>query len=395
VTPTPGITPTPTPVTIQFSSATYIEDESQTAAVNITRAGSTQGSFVVTFATASGTATGGVACTSGVDFVNVSQSVIFNPGETVKVVGVPLCPDLLTEPLENATMTLTGANVGPPSTATLNVNDTANQFRNVNEIDFNFGAPAVPYPSTITVSGLPPQFGAMRVTIYDVQHQLPDNMDFLLVSPTGIKYIFMADAGGVSQMTTPATVTFSDISPTAVPNNGPLVTGSFKPVSWEQPQTSFAAPAPPAPYIEPNSSGLPTMQSVFGFANPNGVWSLYARDDNGTFQPEVLSGIIGGGWGLELLQTTAAQASLSGRVTTAEGAGIRNARITIAGDSLPEPLTATTGSFGYFSFNGLRSGQTYVVTVNSQRYTFTVPSRVITLVDNLFDVDFVAEPQGR
>ena len=324
------------------------------------------------------------------DFVNVNQTVIFNPGETIKVVGVPLCGDLLTEPLENATMMLTGANVAPPSTATLNVNDTANQFRNVNEIDFNLGSPAAPYPSTITVSGLPPQFGSMRVTIYDVQHQLPDNMDFLLVSPTGLKYIFMADAGGPNPLTTPATLTFSDFSLTSIPNNGPLVTGSFRPVSWEAPQSSFVPPAPPAPYIEPNSSGLPTMQSVFGFANPNGVWSLYARDDNGTFNPEVLSGIIGGGWGIELLQTTAAQVSVSGRVTTAEGAGIRNARITVTGNSLPEPVTVTTGSFGYFSVEGLTSGQTYVVTVNSQRYTFTMPSRVITLIDNIVDADFVA-----
>jgi hypothetical protein len=338
---------------------------------------------------------GGIACTSGIDFVNVNQPVVFNPGETLKVVGVPICGDMLTEPLENATLTLTGANVGPPSTATLNINDTANVFRNVNEIDFNLGAPAAPYPSNITVSGVPPQFGAMRVTIYDVQHQLPDNMDLLLVSPTGAKYIFMADAGGIQPMTTPATLTFSDFSMTSIPNNGPLVTGSFRPVSWEAPQSSFAAPAPPAPYIEPNPSGLPTMQSVFGFMNPNGVWSLYARDDNGTFNPEVLSGIIAGGWGLEFLQTTAAQVSMSGRVTTADGVGIRSARITVTGQSLPEPLTVTTGSFGYFMVNGLQSGQTYVVTVNSQRYTFTAPSRVITLVDNLTDVDFVAEPQGR
>ena len=273
----------------------------------------------------------------------------------------------------------------------MNINDTASQFRNCTEIDFTLGAPAVPYPSTITVSGGPVQIGSIRVTLYDVTHQLPDNMDFLLVGPTGIKYIFMADAGGPTALTTPATLTFSDNAPTAIPNNGPLVTGSFKPVSWEAPQSSFAAPAPPAPYIEPGPTGVPTMRSAFGFTNANGNWNLYARDDNGTFNPEVLSGLVSC-WGLEFLQTTAAGVSLSGRVTTAWGAGIRNARVVISGNALPEARTVTTGSFGYFSFEGLTAGETYVVTVNSQRYTFQVPSRVITLVDNLTDFDFTAEP---
>jgi hypothetical protein len=63
----------------------------------------------------------------------------------------------------------------------------------------------------------------------------------------------------------------------------------------------------------------------------------------------------------------------------------------VTGNSLREPLIATTGSFGYYSVNGLTAGDTYVVTVNSKRYTFTAPSRVLTLVDNLADVDFSAD----
>ena len=97
------------------------------------------------------------------------------------------------------------------------------------------------------------------------------------------------------------------------------------------------------------------------------------------------------GWGIQFLQSTAAGVSLSGRVTTADGAGIRNARMTITGNSLPEPRVVTTGSFGYYSFDGLTAGETYVVTVNSQRYTFTVPSRVYTIVDNIVDADFTAD----
>jgi hypothetical protein len=65
----------------------------------------------------------------------------------------------------------------------------------------------------------------------------------------------------------------------------------------------------------------------------------------------------------------------------------------ISGNSLEHPLVATTGSFGYYSFEGLTAGETYVVTVNSKRYTFSMPSRVISLVDNATDVNFVANEQ--
>ena len=65
----------------------------------------------------------------------------------------------------------------------------------------------------------------------------------------------------------------------------------------------------------------------------------------------------------------------------------------ITGNSLVQPIIATTGSFGYYTFDGLRAGETYVITVNSKRYTFSMPSRVISLVDNVVDADFIADPQ--
>jgi hypothetical protein len=36
-------------------------------------------------------------------------------------------------------------------------------------------------------------------------------------------------------------------------------------------------------------------------------------------------------------------------------------------------------------------GETYVVTVNSRRFTFQVPSHVVTLTDNIADLNFVAD----
>lgn len=91
--------------------------------------------------------------------------------------------------------------------------------------------------------------------------------------------------------------------------------------------------------------------------------------------------------------TTAAEVSLSGRVLTSEGRGITNARVTITGDSLPEPRVVLTGRRGFYVFEGLNAGDTYIVTVSSRRFIFSVPSRVITLMDNATDFDFVSDGQ--
>jgi hypothetical protein len=227
---------------------------------------------------------------------------------------------------------------------------------------------------------------------------LPDNIDALLVGPLGQKFILMGDAGDSISIdpSAPVTLMFTDAAGQVLPNSSMLTSGSFEPTNWESPVTDFPAPAPPGPYNEPGSAvggtGLQTLNGNFSFSNSNGVWSLYVRDDAGLFSPEAITGCINGGWELAFLPLTAADVSMSGRVTTADGRGIRNAHVVISGNGLPEARVTTTGSFGYFTFEGLQTGQTYVVTVNSQRYTFSVPSRVITLVDNLADVDFVADP---
>jgi hypothetical protein len=394
-TPTAGGTPPAT--SVQFSSAAYSEDESQTAVITVTRTGDTTGTTTVNFATSNGTATGGAACgVSGVDYVSVAQAVTFNAGETSKTVNVSLCADTLVEPTQTVNLTLTGASVGSPGTAVLNIIDTASFYRSTGSICTTFGGPGSPYPATINVVNGPPSIGSIRVTLFDVAHTIPDSMDFLLVGPTGQKFILMADSGGLVDLTTPVTLTFSDAAAQVLPNSAPLTTGVFEPTNWEPGQASFAAPAPPAPYNEPGSvvggTGLQTLLGNFGTTNSNGTWSLYMRDDAGSLA-NAITGCVNGGWGLEVLGATAANASISGRVATADGRGIRNANVVITGNSLAQPIVVTTGSFGYFTFDGLSTGETYVVTVNSQRYTFSTPSRVISLIDNVVDADFIANPQ--
>lgn len=92
----------------------------------------------------------------------------------------------------------------------------------------------------------------------------------------------------------------------------------------------------------------------------------------------------------EFYTTTAAPAEISGRVVTAEGNGIVNAAIIISGGNLSQPIIVKTGTFGSFKIDGLTTGQTYIVTVQSKRFEFDSPSRVISLEANVSDLEFVS-----
>ncbi|MBK8464799.1 MAG: proprotein convertase P-domain-containing protein [Chloracidobacterium sp.] len=404
-TPTATVTPTGTPASVVgFSSAAYFEDESQAAVITLNRTGDLSGTATVNFSTSDGMARGGSVCSSfggGPDYLTVTnQTVTFNPNETVKTVNVALCGDgIAGEFNETVNLSLSGSNAGSQSTAVLTINDTATRYENLSNIAINGGAAASLYPSTITVASIFYPLGSMRVTIYDYSTDLPNNVDFLMVGPGGQKFVLLANAGGLTSGG-PATLTFSDTAGQIVPANGPLTTGDLEPTSYGS-VTDFPGRAPAGPYNLPGSTiggfGSQMMggnpAGTYAGADPNGVWSLYVRDrTTSLFHPGSVVGNIGG-WGLEFTMPTSAQGSISGRVLSADGHGLRNTKVVVTGNSLSQPIVATTGSMGYFSFDELTIGEIYVVTVNARRYTFSTPSRVITLTDNVVDADFIAEPQ--
>ena len=51
-----------------------------------------------------------------------------------------------------------------------------------------------------------------------------------------------------------------------------------------------------------------------------------------------------------------------------------------------------TGSFGYYRFNEIDAGQTVVISIAAKRYIFANPTRIVSVQDELADVDFIAEP---
>jgi len=88
---------------------------------------------------------------------------------------------------------------------------------------------------------------------------------------------------------------------------------------------------------------------------------------------------------------TAASANLSGRVTTPNGRGIRNVRVSLQNSQGIDFRSAITGSFGYYQFMDIPVGSTYLVSVTAKRFVFDPNIRVITFLDELADVDFIAD----
>jgi len=337
---------------------------------------------------------GGAACTTDIDYVSVLDLMVtFAPGETQKLVPVTVCGDGITEMDQTVMLSLSGANLGTPSTATLTLNDTASTFRKAAAITVNQNGAGSPYPSTITVANGPQTIGSMRVSVYDLAVERPDDLDLLLVGPGGQAFVLMANAGGLNPNGS-VTINYTDLAGQIVPDDGPLSTTDYEPTSFGTVQ-AFPAPAPSSfnlPGSMVGGTGTQTLFGNFGGTNSNGTWGLYVRNDTTTDDPQAV-GSIAGGWGIEFIGTTAASGSISGRILTADGRPIRGADVVITGNTLAHPITRTTGSFGWFTFDGLLTGGTYVVTVNSRRYTFSTPSRVISLVDNVVDLDFTADPE--
>lgn len=101
---------------------------------------------------------------------------------------------------------------------------------------------------------------------------------------------------------------------------------------------------------------------------------------------------VSGGDGTDIgsfeLQTepAATSAMISGRVTTPSGLGLRNAIVSIT-DPQGVRRTATTSSFGIYSFANVQTGFTYILSVSSKRYRFA--AQTIPINGNLANVDFV------
>jgi subtilisin-like proprotein convertase family protein len=163
----------------------------------------------------------------------------------------------------------------------------ATLFTNPNKITIPDEGNASPYPSEISVSGLNGPITDISVTLHHFGHADPDDVDVLLVSPSGKGVILMSDACGITEVED-FTWTFSQSAPRPISAIlGDCADFAHQPANYGG-GDFWPSPAPTGPY----STNLHAFEGDIA----NGIWRLYIVDasDNGA------SGDIEGGWSLSI-----------------------------------------------------------------------------------------------
>ena len=183
-------------------------------------------------------------------------------------------------------------------------------------------------------------------------------------------------AGDAANTGTPIAYQGSDIL------NTPPILGPLTIANGGTTPTRALGPTSPAVDAGSNSlavdlpSGSPLLVDQRGFS----------RFVDGDFDSTIVVDI--GAYEFASLAPTAAGVTISGRVVDVKGSGIARATVSIT-DSEGNIRTVNTNSFGYYSFDGVTTGETYVFEVSAKRYQFT--PRVVTINEELAEFDFVAE----
>lgn len=113
---------------------------------------------------------------------------------------------------------------------------------------------------------------------------------------------------------------------------------------------------PPGITLSPSGllSGLPTFYG-------NYVFTVKATDTDGVAGVQQYS--------IYVFSPTSANVSIGGRVLTSGGNGLRNAEVILT-DSNGNSRTEVSSSFGYFRFENIEAGRTYIIGIRSKKYQF-------------------------
>jgi uncharacterized repeat protein (TIGR01451 family) len=165
---------------------------------------------------------------------------------------------------------------------------------------------AAPYPSNITVAGLPGTVRALTITLNSfTSNDQPDLMSLLVHQATGKNLDFFSQTGSGAEASPPPIILTFDDTASSLVNTDLTASGTFKPTSLNISNTYPACPpnaldcsSPPVGPPLPSNPFTPTNKAatagtailgnasaagVFGGTtsstyNGNGVWSLYMDD---------------------------------------------------------------------------------------------------------------------
>lgn len=169
-------------------------------------------------------------------------------------------------------------------------------YYNPNLVAIRDGAVALPYPAVITVAGLTGVVDRVVVTLLDLSHSFPADINALLVAPDGRNTVLMAAAGGGFAVQN-LSLQFDDRAAASLPGNQRLTTGVYKPTNLAATNQFPGLASLAAPFY---GGSLSVMRR----ADPNGDWRLYLYDNQGGD-----AGALAGGWNLKI--TTAPEMSVT------------------------------------------------------------------------------------
>ena len=183
----------------------------------------------------------------------------------------------------------------------------AQVFNSETAITIVDNAPANPYPSTINVSEVTGTISKVTVQLNGLLHASPDDIDMLLVSPSGRGATLMSDAGGNWGLGG-ANLTFDDAASDSLPDSTQIADTAFTlPGFSVYKPTDFTDPGPNSSDTFPTLalSEFPGARlAAFNGDNPNGQWQLFIVDDTGGNTGSLT------GWSLDI-ETTPRIISLS------------------------------------------------------------------------------------
>lgn len=248
-------------------------------------------------------------------------------------------------------------------------------FCNAATITIPSSGAATPYPSNISVSGLTGVVTNVTVDVFGLSHTFPDDIDILLVSPSGKAVPLMSDVGSSTDITN-VNLTFDDAAAQFFTDSGTIVSGTFRPTNMAS--DSFPAGAPVPTAANPFGGTL----AFFNGSNPNGTWSLFVADDVGGD-----TGQISGGWCLNITTAASSQTCQTALVSSSFAPGDptlpsgRPFRNGVSSNCVTPKVCSLTppsaGTFRFKTFNFTnQSGSTACVTATVTADQATCPAGI-------------------
>ncbi len=160
-------------------------------------------------------------------------------------------------------------------------------YTNPASIHLPDAAPAATYPSLIQVPAGAARLGGVSLTLHGLSHAWLEDLDALLVAPSGAAARILSDAG--RGPVNDRTITLDDLAPAPLPEFATPTNVVFQPSDYAglEPVTdAFPAPAPSTP------PGL-RLSGLLG-GEVAGTWRLFLVDDS----PKA-DGLLARGWSLQ------------------------------------------------------------------------------------------------